>query len=500
MKKNTKTFCHAILGLKVGRRKALANLLMALASNTGSRSVTALSESCVYHYQYSSITKSIDAFWSADDYDDEVKLATALARWREELIQIKSPYFEKPFDDFYLLNTDTTPNIRRHSPTLEDRGYVHSSNNVVKSNSPVDIGYNYSVIGLSLRRPLYHSAEPPWNLPLSTRRIKTKEVCGTVTAEQVNELLGIENTPLHKSMVVNALDSKYATPEYIVDTYDNDNLVNIIRFANNRSTWEQLTEEQQDVRRASNDDSRGADAIYGEKYNLREVEQWDEAPDESLSFGTKFSNGRSVLVELEAWNNRLIRTKRGKNMKDKPMRLVRVRLLDPETGEVIYKKPMWLSVWGKKRMKLSLEQIYWAYRNRFDIEHYFRFGKQRLLMQKFQPPDVEHLDNWMEIVSLAYCLLYAAQEEAQPSVPKWQKYDKRFKNRIKYDLPASPSEVQNQLESIILQFEQDPFRPNLKIKSKGRQEGEEQPKRPEHKVVYKGKKHKKKKKKKKIAA
>jgi len=55
--KNAKTFCRAILGLKVGRRKALANLLMALTSNTGSRSVTELSESYVYYYQYSSIRK-----------------------------------------------------------------------------------------------------------------------------------------------------------------------------------------------------------------------------------------------------------------------------------------------------------------------------------------------------------------------------------------------------------------------------------------------------------
>lgn len=494
MKKNTKTFCHAILGLKVERSKALANLVMALASNTGSRSVTALSESPVYHYQYPSITDGIDALWRETDYADEASLSVARARWREELIRIKSPYFEKPFEDFYLLNTDTTPNIRRHAPTLIDRSYVHSPNNVVKSNRPVDIGYNYSVIGLSLRRPLYHAAEPPWNLPLSTRRIKTNEVRGTATAQQVNELLSIEDTPLHNNLVVNALDSNYATPEYIVDTYANDNLVNIIRFANNRSTWHELSKSEQEARRASNNDSRGADAIYGEKYNLREVEQWDDAPDERQCFGTKLSNGREVLVELEAWNKRLIRTKRKKNMKDKPMRLVRVRLLDPQTGEPIFKRPMWLSVWGKKRMKLSLEQIYWAYRNRFDIEHYFRFGKQRLLMQKFQPPDVEHLDNWMEIVALAYCLLYAAQKEAQPCVPKWQKYDKRFKNRIKYDLPVSPSEVQNQLESIILQFEQAPFRPNLKIKSKGRQQGEKQPKRERHKVVYKGKKRKKKKK------
>ena len=98
--KNAKTFCRATLGLKVGRRKALANLLMALASNTGSRSVTALSGSCVYHYQYSSITKSIDAFWSADSYEDETALAAARTRWRKELIDMKSPYFENHLRTF----------------------------------------------------------------------------------------------------------------------------------------------------------------------------------------------------------------------------------------------------------------------------------------------------------------------------------------------------------------------------------------------------------------
>lgn len=57
------------------------------------------------------------------------------------------------------------------------------------------------------------------------------------------------------------------------------------------------------------------------------------------------------------------------------MRLVRVCLLDAEAREPIYERPRWLSVWGEKRMDLSLEQIYWAYRKRFDIEHFFRFGK-----------------------------------------------------------------------------------------------------------------------------
>ncbi|MCB0558087.1 MAG: hypothetical protein KDD09_04025, partial [Phaeodactylibacter sp.] len=89
-------------------------------------------------------------------------------------------------------------------------------------------------------------------------------------------------------------------------------------------------------------------------------------------------------------------------------------------------------------------------------------------------------------------LLGLAKDEAQAKVNKWQKYDKRYKKRVEYGLPVSPSEVQRQMESIILSFEQEPFLPKLQIKSRGRKEGDIQDKRERHKVVWKGKKAKKK--------
>ena len=320
----------------------------------------------------------------------------------ERLLSIKSAYYAKPFDKFYLLNTDTTPVIRPHSPSLEDESYVHIPNTRIKGNRPVDIGYDYSIIGLSARRPLYKGVEASWNLPLSVRRMLTKSVRGTSTAEQVND--------------------------------------------------------------------------------------WQDSPDECKRFGTQLSNGRKVIVEVCSWENRLIRTKRGKSMKDKSFRLISIRLLDGQTQEAFYKNRMWLGVWGKRGKELDLEEIYWCYRNRFDIEHFFRFSKQRLLLDKYQTPDVEHLDNWMEIVNLAYWMLWVAKEESQPCVNKWQKYDPYYKNRVKYNLSPSPSEVQRQLATIILSFNQEPFIPKLKIKSKGRQKGDLQPKRKRYEVVYKGKK------------
>ncbi len=52
-------FCRSILQIVSRNTKALANLVMGLASQTFARSVVEISLSKTYHYQYSSINKTI---------------------------------------------------------------------------------------------------------------------------------------------------------------------------------------------------------------------------------------------------------------------------------------------------------------------------------------------------------------------------------------------------------------------------------------------------------
>jgi len=52
-------FCRSILQIVGRNTKALANLVMGLASQTFAKSVVEISLSKTYHYQYSSISKSI---------------------------------------------------------------------------------------------------------------------------------------------------------------------------------------------------------------------------------------------------------------------------------------------------------------------------------------------------------------------------------------------------------------------------------------------------------
>ena len=86
-------------------------------------------------------------------------------------------------------------------------------------------------------------------------------------------------------------------------------------------------------------------------------------------------------------------------------------------------------------------------------------------MDSFQTPDVEHLDNWMEIVS-SLTGYFGSQRRSAGKVHKWQKYDKRYKSALNM-VCQYPLRVQRQMESIILSFEQEPFLPKLQIKAEG---------------------------------
>jgi len=423
--------------------------------------------------------------------DGQVTKRQAIDGKSKKNLFLKAECLKQLAPDHWLLNTDISSIFREHSPTLPNKRYVYKANNKVVGNKPVGIGHEFSCIGLSQRSTYYGVSGAAWNLPLSMKLVPFEENKNEFTACQVNELLNNEDLPFGKHLTINALDSNYASPEYIAETYSQNNLVNIIRISNNRNVWKKLEKKEQSERRKNNKDSRGANAIYGKKYKLNENDEWDLASDETSEFGIKNTKGKRHIVRVSIWKDMMFRSKRKRNMKDKPMHLARIELLDPETKQPVFKKPMWLGVWGKRRDELSGEQIFWDFRNRFDIEHFFRFGKQKLLLDKYQTPDEEHLQNWLEVVSLAYWLLWQGKDESKQEGLKWRKYDKTTKKREIYGLGLSPSQVQREMQRIILGFEQKPYLPNLQIKGEGRKLGQVLPKRKHYPVRFKRKKMKK---------
>ena len=92
----------------------------------------------------------------------------------------------------------------------------------------------------------------------------------------------------------------------------------------------------------------------------------------------------------------------------------------------MFSRPLWLTAAGKRRLELSLLDIFSSYRQRFDIEHFFRFGKNRLLMDKIQTPDVRHEEAWWQIVMIAYAQLYLARSLANSLPNPWEIYLRSF--------------------------------------------------------------------------
>ena len=147
---------------------------------------------------------------------------------------------------------------------------------------------------------------------------------------------------------------------------------------------------------------------------------------------------------------------------------------------------MWLAVMGKYRDELNLIDCYQNYSSRYDIEHLFRFGKQKLLLDAYQTSDVEHEENWWKLNLLAYMQLYLGKE-LSPLLPEaWERYLPEFKSTETQDRSVTtPSQTQRGFSKILEQIG-TPAEPCVaRGKSRGRILGEVMPKRDEKPVIFK---------------
>ena len=167
--------------------------------------------------------------------------------------------------------------------------------------------------------------------------------------------------------------------------------------------------------------------------------------------------GHTYRVQLEGWLDLLMRGKKDLPMHQKPFTLIRVRILDDQ-DQPLFKHPLWLIVMGQRRKELSLVEAWEAYGQRFDVEHYFRFGKQRLLMAAFQTPDVGHEENWLASVSLAYVQLWLARRVAEALPRLWEQCLPQPEGEV-----ALPSAVQRDLPNSLGDWHPLLSRPNPEV-------------------------------------
>jgi hypothetical protein len=441
------------------RADALMDLLDALSSQSRARSVVELSLEACFRREHTSVFKAIASYFP---------------KWtKKSLAQLASPYLPRPQHRlFWAFGVDTTPQPRPYAQTLKDRSYVYQPA-LLQSNKPVTIGHCYSEVAL-LPEPEAQQGSA-WVIPLSCQRVSSagdKELEGAI---QMNVLLDDPTLPFHNQLCVEVGDTSYSKPKYLFANRPKSNRVSLVRVRGNRTFYRKADP----ARRKS---PRGHPAWYGAAFSLPDPQTW-HAPDEIANTTTTSRRGRVYQVKIEAWHDMLMRGKRTPiyiPMHRYPFTLVRICLYNTN-GVLAYPQALWVIVMGEQRGALTLLDISTTYDQRYDLEHFFRFSKQRLLLDDFQTPEVQHEENWWGLAHLAYLQLWVARPFAENQPRPWEGSRSASKTQ-----PLSSTRVQRDFGRIIRQIGTPAARPKRRGYSPGRPKGTILVHRPRLSPVCKG--------------
>lgn len=469
-KKQVSNYRQAVYESFERRADTLLDLIDALSSNEYARSVVELSLNNLFRRGYSSITDGIDEMIQGENAS---KIAENLTKQQAEFSQIIASVLpEVRAGGHRLLGQDATPVPRPYAKRLEDRGYVYEPN-VIWWNTPVTIGHQYLLTTVLPERPLH---SPPWLVPLRISRVSSQQTEQEVAVAELNHLLKDKSLPFGKELLVNVVDSKFSCPQYLSPLAEHDDLVVITRLRGSRVLNRMAPSPVQGTEKA------GHPTWYAQRFALHDPTTWGTADDQVwLAYTSR--RKRFFTVEIQAWHNLLMRGKKALPMHNSPFTLVRIRLLD-ESGDPAFHNDLWLIVVGKQRHQLTLPQIYFDYTQRYDLEHFFRFGKQRLLLDAYQTPDLLHEQAWMQIVLLTYVQLYLLSALVDPLSRPWERYLPK-----PHPLPPTPipsaTQTQRAAETIIRQFGTPALPPKPRGISPGRSKGASRHPRPKLSVVKK---------------
>lgn len=452
-------FRHRLYQNFTNRADTLMELVDALCSTGSARSVVELCLTPCFRRSYSTLYKAL-----------------AESTWNQgQLARLLSPFLPPPRQrSFWLLAVDVTPHPRPFAQTLPDRGLVYQPNPVA-GNTPVTIGHQYSTVALLPEGRAHRS--PAWVVPLSTARVASEDDKEGQGAAQIDALLQDKALPFHDQLCVEVADSKYSKPAYLHAHRSHANLITIVRVAANRTFYRPPEAEAQPT-------GAGHPTWYGARFALGDPSTWP--PSDSYALTQHVSRrGKRYRVEIESWNNCLMHGQRKPKllpMQRYPFTLLRIVFYD-QAGKPAFRHPLWLIVVGQRRHELTAFEVYHAYERRYDLEHFFRFGKQHLLLTGFQTPDAEREESWWQLAHLAYAQLWLAREVVEALPRPWERNLPSIQSR-----QISPCLVQRDFARIIRQIGTPAQPPKVRGISAGRRLGTRLPPRPRQKVVVKGRK------------
>ena len=354
------------------------DLVYSLVTNYSikAKTIVELSLNKFFNRQYSSLTRAINGYYSPRNHIEENEEARKNTRNKIYNFLFESATERKR--DIYPFVIDVTGNIKKHSNKSPDRGHIHSG-----SIAGMSIGHYYSFICLK--------DIDSWMLPVAIDRIPFGENKMEFSVSQI--------TPIFEKIPKDSIglcigDSAYSCNKFVQPLYKIDNVVTITRARRNKAIYKKYVDKKE---------GSGRKRHYGEKSKLNNPDSLP-TPDFAEEFEEVLKNDSIQAVKLTVYEGYICRGSKNYKMSHVEVNFVKVEILK-ESGERKYDRDLWIEVVGKKKDEISPRDVYLHYKSRFDIEHFLKFGKSKLLMDKFQSSDPARDEDFMMFGAIAYHIL-----------------------------------------------------------------------------------------------
>lgn len=391
-------------------------LMDAVLTSPSIPSFVSLSQNPIFRRQWSSIYKAL--------HDGQIYRG----KLRKYLVKQIS------VDSQPILAGDSSLWLRPEAKTLRDRGFHHHSS------QGIGIGHSYSTLAW------IPEETGSWVLPLRHERITSFETALTKASFQLKQVSRkLQVRPLA------VFDRHYGNGSFLKQTAEIPTDL-LIRLASNRCVYA----------RPGAYSGRGAPRKHGDKFKLNDPQTHPEP--ESI---VELEDPKLGLVKVSLWSQLHFR-----NCVRQEIDVIRVEIIKPK-GQRRKFKPLWLLWTGQTRPMLS--QLWRKYLQRFSLEHWYRFAKQRLFWTKPKLSAHKASECWCDLTVMMSWQLWFARLECTDNPLPWQS-----KQQI-----LSPGRVAQAFPTIIAVIGTMAPSPKTRGKSPGRQKGYFPPSRSRYPTVKK---------------
>ena len=189
-------------------------------------------------------------------------------------------------------------------------------------------------------------------------------------------------------------DSAYSCNKFIHNLSKRENVVVITRMRANKAIYKKYEDKKE---------GSGRKRKYGKKYLLNKPDSLPD-PDYVEEFKKTTKKGLLLKIRLSLFKGYICRGSKDYTMSDTPINFIRAEVFN-ENGEKKYDRDLWIGVAGKARDKVTTMDGFKEYADRFDLEHFFKFSKSKLLMDKMQSSDPKKDEDFMLMTGVAYHVL-----------------------------------------------------------------------------------------------